>query len=163
MNIITAPHPTLSTPASKVEDPGSVAELVAGMTRLLQEAEGLGLAAPQVGESLAVFIVAPPKALPGSASPHPLWVGHEGVGVVFINPRLRVWGAQMGVAEGCLSIPDRLFRVFRSTHAQVEAVGLDGASVRVTATGLGACLLQHEMDHLRGRLLTDVGVEIKGR
>ena len=105
----------------------------------MRSAHGLGLAAPQVGEPLALAIIEV-----------------EGRLLEVANPvLLRASGAQVGW-EGCLSVPGRVARVPRAAEVIVRAEDLAGNRVRVRRSGLEARALLHELDHLVGRLYVDL-------
>jgi peptide deformylase len=109
------------------------------MLAAMRSAHGLGLAAPQVGEPLALAIIEV-----------------EGRLLELANPVLvRASGAQVGW-EGCLSVPGRVARVPRSAEMIVRAEDLDGNRVRVRRSGLEARAILHELDHLAGRLYVDL-------
>ena len=105
----------------------------------MRSAHGLGLAAPQVGEPLALAIIEV-----------------EGCLLELANPVLvRASGSQVGW-EGCLSVPGRVARVPRAAEVIVRAEDLVGNRVRVRRSGLEARALLHELDHLAGRLYVDL-------
>ncbi len=109
----------------------------------LEEADGVGLAAPQIGVSQRVIVVdvsASEKDLPPLA---------------LIDPRITI-GEGMSIAEeGCLSIPEVYGDVKRYTNIEVEALDRDGARFKFSAEGFYARVLQHEIDHLDGILFVD--------
>ena len=112
--------------------------LVADMRETMLDVGGVGLAAPQVGVSLRVFT----WAVEGSE-------GHV------VNPVLEVGEEPQEGGEGCLSVPGLGFGTPRRNWARVTGVDRDGAPLVVEGTGLLARLLQHESDHLDGRLYVD--------
>jgi peptide deformylase len=120
--------------------------LVADMSETMYSANGAGLAAIQVGVPLRLFIIDGPVA--GGAD--------DSHAAVFINPEI-VWlsdEAQTG-DEGCLSFPGIYIPVKRGMRARIRARDLDGAVFEVEGEALFARALQHENDHLIGRLLID--------
>ena len=122
----------------RVPDAG-IRRLADEMLAAMRAAHGLGLAAPQVGEPLALAIIEV-----------------EGRLLALANPvLLRASGAQLGW-EGCLSVPGRVARVARAAEVIVRAEDLDGNRVRVRRSGLEARALLHELDHLAGRLYVDL-------
>lgn len=137
-----------------------VRDVAARMIRLMQEAEGIGLAAPQVGVSWRMFVVHVPESRGGgndesrsaSATPPSANLKPE----VYINPVLsNPEGELVGFEEGCLSLPDIRGEVFRPETITISAMGLDGKPFVQRATGLLARCWQHEMDHLDGTLIID--------
>ena len=145
-----AGEPVLHSPAAPVTDFGAATvELVADMFETMREAPGVGLAAPQVGVGLRLFVYN--------------WTDesdtlHRGVA---INPELWVSPIALGEAdeddesEGCLSLPGERFPLRRAQLAILRAVDLDGASFEVRADGWLARIFQHEYDHLDGILYVD--------
>ena len=125
------------------EDTGRIEELLEKMFTVLQEEEGLGLAAPQVGESLRVFI-----ALPDYLDE---LKGHT----VFVNPEIEPYGSMEKREEGCLSIPGIYETLERPSRARVRAFDENGTEFTLDVTGLSARLVQHENDHLDGILYVD--------
>jgi peptide deformylase len=113
-------------------------ELLSGMARLMYEGDGIGLAAPQAGVLDAMIVV------------------DAGSGLYkLINPKIvRKQGSQ-ALDEGCLSVPGICIRVKRANKVKVSALDEFGKDTIVEAEGLLACVLQHEIDHLKGKLITD--------
>lgn len=127
-------------------------QLVSDMKDTMYLSEGAGLAAIQVGEPLALYIVDPEVA------------GHtaEDPPVVFANPEI-VWLSeeeQMG-DEGCLSFPGIFVPVKRAHRARVRAQDVEGKTFELEGQGLFARAMQHETDHLSGRLLIDMVGPVK--
>lgn len=125
--------------------------LVEDMYETMDAAHGVGLAAPQVGVGLRLFTYTYPPAGPGLPA--------RGV---FINPRLRLIGRvsqeepdRDEESEGCLSVPGYGFPLKRSHHVEISGLDADGEPVSFEATGWFARILQHEYDHLDGRLYVD--------
>lgn len=137
------PDPVLRRRASEIDRiDGSVRELVADLGRLLVEHHGAGIAAPQAGESLRLFLVASPEA------------GSEPT--VFINPRLHDPGRESeSASEGCLSLPEIRGEVTRPRRISITALGLDGREFTLSSEEFPARVWQHEMDHLDGVLILD--------
>lgn len=115
------------------------ADLVAGMLTLLDEEEGLGLAAPQVGVAARVLL-----ARDEDGEPH-----------VLANPLLLDMAGRHADWEGCLSLPGLHARVARYEEVVVEAADALGSRRRLAADGIFARVIQHEMDHLDGILIFD--------
>ena len=125
------------------DDGKRMEELLEKMFMILQEEEGLGLAAPQVGESLRVFI-----ALPDYLDE---LKGHT----VFVNPEIEPYGSMEKREEGCLSIPGIYETLERPSMARVKALDENGNEFNLDVSGLSARLVQHETDHLDGILYVD--------
>ena len=141
--IVLYPDPVLTSPASPVTAfDGELHALVERMIELMREAEGVGLAAPQVGVSRRIFI----------AEPEP---GPESVPVVFINPELELGGVLEPFEEGCLSIPEVRVMVRRPNVVKIRAFDLDGHPFELEDDDFPARVWQHEFDHLEGVLITD--------
>jgi peptide deformylase len=113
-------------------------KLVADMFETMHAAKGIGLAAPQVGrtERLTVIEI-------------------EGEQLVLFNPEIRTRAGKITWEEGCLSIPEVYAKVERAAEVTVRAMGLDGQEYEVSGTELLAVCLQHEIDHLDGKLFLD--------
>ena len=118
-----------------------VRTLIDDLMDTMYEADGIGLAAPQIGVSARVFVydTREPESAPGA----------------LINPRIVESSGQQKEEEGCLSIPDLREIVSRAQRIVVEGLGADGGKVRIEAEGLLSRCLQHEIDHLDGVLFID--------
>lgn len=124
---------------------GNLRRLIDDMFATMYAAEGVGLAANQIGVSLQVFVY---DCQDDEGRQH---IGHV------INPRLIAEDGEMVTGdEGCLSVPGLHFATPRHSRAVVEGVNVDGEPVRVEGTGYFARCLQHETYHLRGRVYIDV-------
>jgi peptide deformylase len=138
------PDPVLRMKAREVEEfDESVTDLVERMTRLMEEARGVGLAAPQVGVLRRVLVYR---------------TAEEDPAVVLVNPRLVASGEEKETAdEGCLSLGAAtvVVEVERPLTISVEAHDAGGKEVRIDAEGLQARVIQHELDHLDGILTID--------
>ncbi|MDX2272259.1 MAG: peptide deformylase [Cyanobacteriota bacterium] len=138
--------PILTQPATPITDVGDpeVQRLIADLLETMQEAEGVGIAAPQVGVGLQLLIVAsrPNPRYPTAPQMDPL---------PMINPRLlaaspeQEWGW-----EGCLSVPNQRGWLARAQSVVVDYTTLTGESARVEWQGFVARIFQHEYDHLQG-------------
>ena len=137
------PDPVLRTPAEpvKVIDE-KLRALAADMIETMEDANGVGLAAPQVGESIRMVIV---DFDPENRDPR-----------VLINPVITKRSGRKELGdEGCLSFPGIRSKVKRSPRVVCEAQNLDGELVEYQAEGLSARAVQHEIDHLDGLLFVD--------
>ena len=118
--------------------------LLDDMAETMYKANGVGLAAPQVGESIQVVVID---------------VG-EGL-IELVNPEIvRMDGTETD-SEGCLSVPEIYGDVERAAKVSVKYLNRQGKNHRITATGLLARCLQHEIDHLHGRLFIDIAQNLR--
>jgi peptide deformylase len=138
----------------------SIIEIVRNMDKVMQESKGVGLAAPQVGISLRIFILRDEILVDGSEDE---WI--SGPLEVFINPVLSNPSAHKVVMnEGCLSIPGVRADVERPKSLTVEALGIDGKPFKRVFNNLPARIIMHENDHLNGVLFIDrLSQKIKDR
>jgi peptide deformylase len=145
--IVRFPDPQLRKRSVELQDlDDSVRQLVAEMAETMVEAEGAGLAAIQVAVPVRLFIVDGQVAGGGEGAP----------AKVFINPEILEISSEAQTGdEGCLSFPDIFVPVKRGLRARVRALDLDGNAFEVEGEGLYARALQHETDHLNGKLLID--------
>jgi peptide deformylase len=135
--------PVLRRRAKEAPPDDRVRGLAADLLRIMRDHGGVGLAAPQVGESVRLIVVDP------SAGKDPAQV------LTFLNPRLTLAGGSHTDEEGCLSLPGLRLPVRRRLEARVEAQDLDGRPISRETRGLLARIVQHETDHLDGILITD--------
>jgi peptide deformylase len=149
--IITAENPLLRQKAKKVTRFGdSLKALVEDMFDTLHEANGLGLAAPQIGVSQRVFIVELPPEYDdedNEVAPQETYV--------LVNPEIVKTRGEEEMEEGCLSIPGYRGMVKRALSVTIKGQDLDGRPVRYRADELLAQAFQHENDHLEGVLYID--------
>jgi peptide deformylase len=118
-------------------------DLVQGMFECMYREEGIGLAGPQVGEAVRVFVLDVPED------------DSQRVKRAFVNPVLAEKTGSFTAEEGCLSIPGIRSDVKRAARVVVEAFDENGAPFRLEAEGLLARAIQHETDHLDGILFID--------
>jgi peptide deformylase len=135
-----------------------VRELAAGMLEAMHAANGIGLAAQQVGQALQLTVVDISEA---EDRPSTLKLDGAEVDVVsampliLVNPHVTLGPQTSSATEGCLSFPDITGEVERAESVAVHAETIYGAPVEMEATGLLARALQHEVDHLNGILFID--------
>jgi peptide deformylase len=142
--ILKYPHPNLARACEPVEEINdAVRELAANMVETMYNAQGIGLAASQVGELIRLVVIDVSGPEERSAP------------MVLINPKLTLLGELMDSDEGCLSVPDYRDTVSRSSRVRCEALDLDGKPLDFEAEDILAVCLQHEIDHLDGRLFLD--------
>jgi len=136
----------------------AIQDLIAGMRDTMRDAPGVGLAAPQVGESIQLVVIEDPPQAHAGMTPAQL-AERERAAVAFhvlINPRLTVEGDdEVAAYEGCLSFSGFTMIVPRWRRVRVEALDERGEPVVKIASGWYARILQHEIDHLRGVLCCD--------
>jgi len=135
-----------------------IQDLIALMRDTMRDAPGVGLAAPQIGESLQLVVVEDPPQLQSGLTAEQLAERERGAVPfhVLVNPVLTVIGDDMVDAfEGCLSIHNFVMGVRRARRVMVDALDATGSAIRIEAGGWYARILQHECDHLRGALCID--------
>ena len=114
--------------------------LIDEMFITLKKSNGIGLAAPQIGKNIRLFIVQL----------------EEDSGMAFINPEIiRTSNEQCSMEEGCLSIPKVYEKVIRPKDVTLQYMDINGKKQLIQATGLLARVIQHEYDHLNGVLFVD--------
>jgi len=138
-------HPALRKIAKKV-DPKEIREplfqqLIDDMFETMYAAPGVGLAAPQVNVSKRLFVM---DVHDGEHEPS-----------VVINPKLEDLAEEVELREGCLSVPGMVGDIVRYRRAAVTGLDRDGQKIRIAGEGLLAQCIQHEVDHLNGRLYLD--------
>jgi peptide deformylase len=133
--------------------------LAEDMLETMHAANGIGLAAQQVGQALQLTVLDVtqvedrPSTMTLNGEPVPDLA--TAMPLVLINPTLRLSEETDLGSEGCLSFPEITADIERSTSLQMEAQTLDGQKLRIEASGLLARALQHEVDHLNGILFID--------
>lgn len=133
--------PVLTQRATDVVDiNGAVARLAADMVDVMYDAEGIGLAAPQVGVQKRLFVYQM-----GDDDP-----------IAIVNPTISESRGEWTYDEGCLSVPGLFFPIVRPKEIYLTGWDLNGREVGLEADRLEARCLQHEMDHLDGKLLLDM-------
>ncbi|HLI02555.1 MAG TPA: peptide deformylase [Acidimicrobiales bacterium] len=133
--------PVLTQRASEIQDiDGKVAALAEGMLGTMHEARGLGLAAPQVGVQRRLFIYQ---------------MGEDAEPITVVNPSIVETDGEWEYEEGCLSLPGLYFPIVRPKQVHMVGWDLDGNELSIEADEVEARCLQHELDHLDGRLLLE--------
>lgn len=136
------PHPVLRRKARPITAfTTEVKRLARDLIDTMYANEGVGLAAPQVGENLQLFVANPS-----------LERGRE---LIIANPILEAGRGRSGMVEGCLSVPNVWEKVRRAARVRMRGHNVTGAIVDIEADGLLAIVLQHEFDHLQGQLFID--------
>jgi len=140
--IIEFPDPRLRTIAKPIAQvDGSLRQLIDDMFETMYDAPGIGLAATQVNvhQQLLILDVSEDKSQP----------------MVFINPEILSSEGSQIYQEGCLSVPGIFADVKRADKITIKALDRDGKSFELAADGLLAVCIQHEMDHLAGKVFVD--------
>ncbi len=145
--IRTYPDPVLRIKTARVEKiDNTLDQLIQDMVETMHAAPGVGLAANQIGVSIQLAVI-DLSSRENDEQRHPL--------MVIINPEILSSEGAVVEDEGCLSIPDYSEKVKRAAKVTVRAQDRTGKSFEVTAEGLLAKALQHEIDHLNGVLFID--------
>lgn len=157
--IVAYGSPILKKEAEEIdEDYEGLNELIESMFETMYEANGVGLAAPQIDKSIRLFIVdASPFAEPEEGEePDPLAEGLEGFKKVFINPIIEEEeGEEWAFAEGCLSIPTIREEIMRKPKIRISYYDENWEFHDDEFEGYAARIIQHEYDHVDGILFTD--------
>jgi peptide deformylase len=143
--------PVLAGHAKLVEEiTDEIRELIDDMIDTMRRGEtpGVGLAAPQVGRSLAVVVAEPPPEHSGTEAVH------NGA-VVLLNPEIIFSKGHTIVEEGCLSCPGVTAEIERPSHIIVKGLDREGNPVKLEVEGALARIFQHEVDHLKGKYFFD--------
>lgn len=142
LKILLYPDPRLKKISAPVKEfDANLKQLTDRMFELMRQAKGVGLAAPQVGVNLRLFVM-----------------NHDGDPAhdrVYVNPVLSLAEGDEEGEEGCLSLPKVNINVFRSRSIKIEAQDVTGQPLEQIESGYVARVWQHEADHLNGILLTD--------
>ena len=143
LDILEFPDPQLRTIARPVKAVDErIQQLVSDMTETMYHAEGIGLAATQVNVHRQVVIIDVSE--------------ERDTPLVFINPSIEVLDPELhNYQEGCLSVPGYYEEVSRPTGVKVSALNEQGEAFEITAEGILAVCIQHEIDHLNGKLFVD--------
>lgn len=141
-NLTKFPTPVLMQKAKPVETINDeIRELADRMKDIMVEAKGVGLAGPQAGVNLRIFVVSVD--------------GTKENANVYINPSIKVEGSVVANEEGCLSLPGIYGKIKRYDKCIVTATDLEGNEFTEVGEGLLARAFQHEYDHLQGRMIKD--------
>lgn len=152
LKIITYPDPLLQTVCKPVEKISKgIQKLLDDMAETMYSAPGIGLAAPQVSQLLRVIVL------------DTKWKDKKGEGELFqlVNPKIIHREGEIEWEEGCLSIPDFSQIMERSKKVTIEALDKQGMPIRIEGIDLLAVCLQHEIDHLDGKLIIDKSSRLK--
>jgi len=142
LDILHFPDPRLRREAKPVKQVDTaIHRLVGDMFETMYEAPGIGLAAPQVNESKRIVVIDVSE-------------GHD-TPLCFINPEIVERRGDEEMEEGCLSVPGVYEKVRRSEWIKVQALDREGKPFELETDGLLAVCIQHELDHLKGKLFVD--------
>ncbi len=140
LTIVKYPDPLLKKKSQPVEKPGpALHALIRHMTSTMDANDGVGLAAPQIGLSQCIIVVKDVDKNHG-----------------FFNPQILKESRDTNIdEEGCLSLPGIFLKIKRASEVMLVAQTPNGKTMKIVAKGLGARIFQHEIDHLRGKLIID--------
>ena len=142
LTILNYPDPRLHTVAKPVQEVNNaIRKLVDNMAETMYTAPGIGLAATQVDQHIQLIVIDTTK--------------EQNNLQVFINPKIVAKSGQKEYEEGCLSVPGVYENVTRAEKITVEALDRNGKKFKMDAEGLLAVCIQHEMDHLLGKVFVE--------
>ena len=142
LDLVIHPNKTLRTLCSEVETVNKkIKKLCKDMVSTMNNHDGLGLAAPQIGQTVRIIAFKNQETFSDT---------------IMINPKIISYTKNMGILqEGCLSIPGTLVNVIRPEEIVVEFTTVKGNQQRKKFGGMNSRIIQHEIDHLDGRLIID--------
>ena len=144
LEIVTYPHSTLTRRAEEVEKvDGNIRKLISDMVDTMYANGGVGLAAPQVGVSKRVIVVDVRPYDPSASL------------ISIVNPEVVEEGEEVIHEEGCLSVPGCVEGIKRRKWIKVRGLNERGREIEVEGEGMLAIALQHEIDHLNGKVILD--------
>mgnify|MGYP006424223449 CR=1 FL=1 len=142
--IYTYPDPVLAHPAQPVKEiSDTIRKLAEDMAQTMYTNQGIGLAAPQVGQNCRLITV----DISGPEQRDAL--------ITVVNPQIQWREGEIETEEGCLSVPEFRSKIPRASKIRITGQDLDGKTVDMEADGLLAVCLQHELDHLEGTVILD--------
>jgi peptide deformylase len=158
-DIVIYGDPVLRTKGKRIEEIDDEIRALAGdMLETMYDANGVGLAAQQVGKALQLTVIDVSDA---ESRPSQMWIAGEEVDpkhhmpLILVNPELQLSEESVVGTEGCLSFPEITAEIPRPGKVKVNAQDLQGNRIEFEAAGLLSRALQHEMDHLNGILFID--------
>lgn len=159
LDIVKYGDPVLRAPGEPIKQiDETVVELAENMLETMYEANGVGLAAQQIGRAVQLTVI---DVAGIEDRPSRMWVeGREveidsAMPLVLVNPHVQLMGARELGVEGCLSFPEITADILRAERVSVKATGIEGEPIVFEAEGLLARAVQHETDHLNGVLFID--------
>ena len=146
MQIVKYPNKILHQKLKEVKEITlEIKGLISAMRQKMVESQGVGLAANQVGQDLAIFVIDKKLA------------EENGVFDSYINPEITEYSKDVTeMEEGCLSLPEYWAPVSRSKKIKLKALDENGNKIKIKARGFLARVIQHETDHLKGLLIKDI-------
>ena len=142
LTILNYPDPRLHTVAKPIRDVNiEIRRLIADMSDTMYAAPGIGLAATQVNQHIQLIVIDTSK--------------DQNDLLVLINPKIVVKSGLQDFEEGCLSVPGVYEMVTRAEKITVEALDMQGKKFKLNTEGLLAVCIQHEMDHLLGKVFVE--------
>jgi len=147
-NILYYPDKRLRLIAKPVyEINQKIKNIAQNMINTMHHKEGIGLAATQVNIQLQIIVINT--------------IDQKKNNLVLINPKIIKKEGNISIEEGCLSIPEYRASVSRSNYIQVQAINLNGEEIEIKAESIMSICIQHEIDHLQGKLFIDYLSELK--
>lgn len=154
--ILKRPNPLLKKRAEEIKEISrDIKTLAEDMVDTMKTNQGVGLAAPQIGESKRIIVVELGEdSQVFNSEKAALWRINQAI--VFVNPRIIKKSREKEVMEeGCLSFPGRYLKIKRATGVEIEFLNERGEKVKIKTIGMPARIIQHEIDHLDGILIVD--------
>jgi len=144
LDINVYPAPVLKQVAARITQiDDEIRQLADDMLETMYKAPGVGLAAPQVGRSIALIVADPAT---DETPPAPM---------ILVNPEIISASGEASIVEGCLSVPNYSAEVPRHQKIVVKAITLDEEEIELKLEDFPAIVIQHEIDHLHGKLFID--------
>lgn len=154
LSIVTYPEKVLKHRATEISPSPEIAAIIPQMIETMYMADGIGLAAPQVGISKRIIIVETSED--PRAHTEERKEGIPGKALAFLNPTITGQSKETEIAEeGCLSLPGLFVPIKRAEQIHLICQTPEGDTVKIEAAGLVARIFQHEVDHLNGKLIID--------
>jgi peptide deformylase len=160
LEVVKYGHPVLRQKGARIETiTPAITQLIGDMFETMEDAEGVGLAAQQIGQALQLTVI----DVRGAAKERPSSLERDGqpadvdafMPLVLINPELKPDGKEIAGGEGCLSFPEIFAEIARPEFVHVSALDRHGQRFEFRCGGLLARAVQHETDHLNGLLFID--------
>ena len=141
LDILSFPNPRLRNKGVDVEEYEAMRGVVRNMADTMYAHEGIGLAAPQVGIRKNLIIFDPSDDMSNLTA--------------MVNPKIKAKDGEVFTNEACLSFPEMRAKIKRAKNIKVRYKDLDGDTITKDFSGLESICIQHEMDHLKGKLIID--------